>query len=61
MHVHVIMHNLPRYITTPMHQYMFILICMVIVFKQSKTLTSIKEIKPKKNKSRETEAYRYIN
>ena len=50
MHVHVIMYDLPHCITTPIHQ------CMFMVFKQSKTLIIIKEIKQaKKNKNRETE------
>ena len=42
MHVHVIMHDLPHYITTPMHQ------CMFMAFRQIKTLISIKEIKQNK-------------
>jgi len=36
MHVHVIMHDLPylpHYITTPMHQCMFMFICMSMVNK----------------------------
>ena len=45
MHVHVIVHDIPHCITTLMHQCMFIFIYMFMVFKQSKDLTSIKEIK----------------
>ena len=45
MHVHVIVHDIPYCITTLMHQCMFIFIYMFMVFKQSKDLTSIKEIK----------------
>ena len=55
MHAHVIMYNLlhlPHYITTPMHQCIFMFICMFMVFKQSKTLNSIKEIKTNKTKQR---------
>jgi len=47
MHVHVIMHDLPhlpRCITAPMHQ------CMLMVFKQTKTLINIQEIKQDKKK-----------
>ena len=42
------MHDLPHCITTPMHQCMFISICMFMAFKQSKTLISIKKNKKKK-------------
>ena len=60
MHVHVIMHGLPHLphcIIAHMHQCMFIFMCMFMVFKQSKTLMSIKEIKQnkaKQNKKTET-------
>ena len=50
------MHDLPHCITTPMHQYIFIFICMFMVFKQIQTLIDIKEIKQtKKKKGKETE------
>ena len=42
------MHDLPHCITTPMHQCMFVFICMFMVFKQNKILMSIKEIKQNK-------------
>ena len=44
-----------------MHQFMFIFICMFMVFKQTKTLISMKEIKKKKNKTEEIDVYRYEN
>jgi len=47
--MHDLLH-LPHYITTPIHQCMFIFMCMFMVFKQSKTLIIIKEIKQNKKK-----------
>ena len=46
MHFHVIMNDLPHYIIAPMHQCMFMF--MFMVFKQTKTLINIKEIKQDK-------------
>ena len=54
------MHDLPHCITTPMHQCMFISICMFMAFKQSKTLISIKKNKKKKSKqNKEADTQRY--
>ena len=47
MHVHVIMHGLPHYITTPMHQ------CMFMVFKQSKNLNKHQRDKNKQTKTKQ--------
>ena len=44
-----------------MHQFMFIFICMFMVFKKTKTLISMKEIKKKQNKIEEIDVYRYEN
>ena len=42
--------HLPYFIITPMHQFMFIFICMFTVFKQIKTLINKKGDKTKWNK-----------
>ena len=44
------MHDLPHCNIAPMHQCIFIFMCMFIVFKQSKTLINIKRIKLNKIK-----------